>query len=162
MLDPSTYPVAPATIMPTTKPTMILAFFRNGLPNTSTMMMVMKDRKPRPMNSAEPQSSGLGAFIVGQRAKRLKQVDLSTARARNATCTHPVAGRDRHALEPPAQLTKPDLPIREAPIRRTTRPVMCGGKTRLRILGGTKARPIWKLHQHTLLELTCLIAYHQK
>ena len=100
----------------------------------------MNDRKPRPMNSAEPHGSGLGALIVGHSAKRL-MTDVTIA-FRRICGTYPVSGRDRHALEPPAQLTKPDLPIKDAPMSRTTRPVICGGKTRLRILGGTKARPI--------------------
>lgn len=54
MVLPSIYPAAPATIQPTASPTMILAFFRNGEPNNSVIMMVMNERKPRPMNSGEP------------------------------------------------------------------------------------------------------------
>ena len=54
---PSIYPAAPATIHPTISPTMILAFFKNGEPNNSVMMMVTNDRKPRPMNSGEPHLS---------------------------------------------------------------------------------------------------------
>jgi hypothetical protein len=34
--DPSMYPAAPATMHPTIKPTIILAFFMNGEPNNST------------------------------------------------------------------------------------------------------------------------------
>jgi hypothetical protein len=51
---PSTYPAAPATIHPTASPTIILAFFKNGEPNSSVIMMVENERKPRPMNSGEP------------------------------------------------------------------------------------------------------------
>lgn len=57
ILDESTYPVAPATIMPTIRPMMILAFLMNGDPNISTKTIVMKLRKPRPMYSAEPHLS---------------------------------------------------------------------------------------------------------
>lgn len=52
---PSMYPAAPATIHPTTNPTMILMFLRNGEPKSSVRMMLTKDRNPRPMNSGEPQ-----------------------------------------------------------------------------------------------------------
>jgi len=55
MLLPSMYPAAPETIQPTASPTMILMFFKNGEPNNSVRMMLMKERKPRPMNSGEPQ-----------------------------------------------------------------------------------------------------------
>lgn len=54
MLELSIYPVAPATMQPTAKPTIIDTFFRNGEPNSSTSRMLTKDRKPRPMNSGEP------------------------------------------------------------------------------------------------------------
>lgn len=54
MLELSIYPVAPATMQPMTKPTIIDAFFRNGEPNSSTRRMLTKDRKPRPMNWGEP------------------------------------------------------------------------------------------------------------
>ena len=54
MLELSIYPVAPATMHPTTKPTIIDAFFKNGEPNSSTRSMLTKDRKPRPMNWGEP------------------------------------------------------------------------------------------------------------
>lgn len=54
MVLPSIYPAAPPTTHPTTSPTMILAFFKKGEPNSSVMMMVTNERKPRPMNSGEP------------------------------------------------------------------------------------------------------------
>ena len=54
MALPSIYPAAPATIHPTASPTMILAFFKNGEPNSSVIMMVTNERKPRPINSGEP------------------------------------------------------------------------------------------------------------
>ena len=57
MALPSIYPAAPATIHPTASPTMILAFFKNGEPNSSVIMMVTNERKPRPMNSGEPHLS---------------------------------------------------------------------------------------------------------
>jgi hypothetical protein len=55
MLLPSMYPAAPATIQPTTSPTMILIFFRNGEPNNSMIMILEKDKNPNPINSGEPQ-----------------------------------------------------------------------------------------------------------
>ena len=51
---PSIYPVAPAMIQPTARPTMMLAFFRKGEPKSSVRMMVTNERNPRPMNSGEP------------------------------------------------------------------------------------------------------------
>jgi hypothetical protein len=33
---------------------MMLIFFRNGDPNSSVNTIEMKDKKPRPMNSADP------------------------------------------------------------------------------------------------------------
>lgn len=57
MVLPSTYPAAPATTHPTASPTMILAFFKNGEPNSSVIMMVTNERNPRPMNSGEPHLS---------------------------------------------------------------------------------------------------------
>lgn len=57
MVLPSIYPAAPATIHPTASPTMILAFFKNGEPNNSVIMMVTNERKPRPMNCGEPHLS---------------------------------------------------------------------------------------------------------
>jgi hypothetical protein len=79
----SIYPAAPATMHPTAKPIMILIFFRNGEPNISVMIIVIKERNPRPINSGEPHLNdrsvprtmsvkeeahgrGLGAKIVGQ------------------------------------------------------------------------------------------------
>ena len=66
MLELSMYPVAPATMQPTAKPTIIDAFFRNGEPNSSTIRMVTKDRKPRPMNWGEPHlhQGGIGCVQV--------------------------------------------------------------------------------------------------
>lgn len=61
----------------------------------------MNDRKPSPMSSADPQGSGPGAKIVGQRAKVLL---VAVA----------------HPLDPPAQLGAPDDPTSEAPISRIT------------------------------------------
>lgn len=57
MVLPSIYPAAPATIHPTASPTMILAFFKNGEPSSSVIMIVTNERKPRPMNSGEPHLS---------------------------------------------------------------------------------------------------------
>ena len=54
MLELSIYPVAPATMQPKAKPTIIDTFFRKGEPNSSTSRMLTKDRKPRPMNWGEP------------------------------------------------------------------------------------------------------------
>lgn len=54
MVLPSMYPVAPATMHPTASPTMMLAFFKNGEPNNSVMIMLTNERKPRPMNCGEP------------------------------------------------------------------------------------------------------------
>ena len=39
---------------PTTKPTMMLIFLRNGDPKTSVKMIEMKETNPRPMNSGDP------------------------------------------------------------------------------------------------------------
>lgn len=55
MLEPSMKFVAPATMHPTTSPTMMLAFFKKGEPKSSVMTMVENDKKPSPMNSGEPQ-----------------------------------------------------------------------------------------------------------
>jgi hypothetical protein len=54
ILLPSIYPAAPATIQPTTNPTMILIFFKNGDPNISVSEMEINDRNPNPMNSGDP------------------------------------------------------------------------------------------------------------
>jgi len=54
MVDESMYPVAPATIQPTRRPMMIEIFFMKGDPNTSVRMIEMNERKPIPMNSADP------------------------------------------------------------------------------------------------------------
>ena len=51
---PSMYPAAPATIQPTTRPTMIEMFLRKGDPKSSVKRMEKNERKPRPMNSGEP------------------------------------------------------------------------------------------------------------
>jgi hypothetical protein len=42
-------------MQPTAKPMKILMFFINGEPKSSVIIMVIKERKPRPMNSADPQ-----------------------------------------------------------------------------------------------------------
>ena len=42
-------------MQPTAKPIKILIFFMNGEPKSSVIMMVINERKPRPMNSADPQ-----------------------------------------------------------------------------------------------------------
>ena len=55
MLLPSMYPAAPATIQPTASPMIIDMFFRKGDPNSSVIMIDTKDKKPRPINSGEPQ-----------------------------------------------------------------------------------------------------------
>ena len=54
IVSPLIYPVAPATIHPTIKPTMILMFLRKGEPKSSVRMIVTNDRNPRPINSGEP------------------------------------------------------------------------------------------------------------
>ncbi len=60
------YPQAPATMHPIKSPTITAQDFMMGLPKRSEMMMVAKTRKPRPINSAEPQGSGRGAALLGQ------------------------------------------------------------------------------------------------
>jgi hypothetical protein len=118
----SMYPAPPATIQPTASPTMILIFFINGEPNISVRMIVAKDRKPRPINSGEPQlkrsilaaifgwawlttyGSGRGARVVGQSIKI------------------PLVGKSWQPLEPPPQFGMPDAPTRDAPIKRMTVP----------------------------------------
>ena len=66
----SMYPAAPATIHPTTRPTMILIFLRKGEPKSSVRMIVANDRNPRPINSGEPhlrkiEWSGMVFILVG-------------------------------------------------------------------------------------------------
>ena len=112
------YPAAPATMQPTTKPTMILAFFKKGDPNNSVRMMATNDRKPSPMNSGEPHNKGRGAKMVGHIWKI------------------PVSGRLWQSLEPPPQLRTPDSPIREAPIMMMTVPVTAN--LALRRMDGTR------------------------
>ena len=80
-------------------------FLRNGEPNISVRMMLMKDRKPRPMNSGEPQRRGRGASVVGHSWKI------------------PDVGRLWQSLEPPPQFGIPDEPMSEAPIITITVPV---------------------------------------
>ena len=46
--------MAPATIHPTTKPRVILMFFRNGDPKISVKIIETKETNPRPMNSGDP------------------------------------------------------------------------------------------------------------
>ena len=50
IVELSIYPAAAATIHPTSSPTMILTFFKNGEPKISVKMMETKDRNPRPIN----------------------------------------------------------------------------------------------------------------
>lgn len=145
MLEPSMYPAAPETIHPTANPTMILVFLRKGDPKISVRTILMKDRNPMPMNSAEPHGRGLGAKMVGQ-SSNIPLVAVA------------------QPFEPPAQLGAPEDPISDAPIRRTTipnenarqsnksglrkcyihEPVIIGGNNLLRVLGGANARPISK------------------
>lgn len=126
---------------------MMLMFLRNGEPKSSVRMMLMNERKPRPMNSGEPQGSGRGARVVGQ------------------SWNMPLVGKFWHPPAPPPQLRAPELPTSEAPMSRMTVPshyirsrsmlitkglcvpVTIGGKIRLRIRGGTKARPISRNEQ---------------
>jgi hypothetical protein len=103
------YPAGPATIQPTANPAIILIFLRNGEPNNSINTIVTNDKNPRPINSGEPHGRGLGAKMVGQRAKM------------------PVGFGSEQELEPPAQLGAPEEPISEAPIKRMTIPVSKGG-----------------------------------
>lgn len=105
MLLPSMYPAAPATMQPTAKPTMTEMFLRKGDPNSSVMMMLMKDRNPSPMNSGEPQGRGRGAAILGQSSK------------------NPEVGRPEQSFDPPPQLGMPEEPMREAPIMTMTVPI---------------------------------------
>ena len=42
-------------MQPTANPMKILMFFINGEPKSSVIMIVEKERKPRPINSADPQ-----------------------------------------------------------------------------------------------------------
>jgi hypothetical protein len=146
MLDESTYPVAPATIIPTMRPMMILEFRMNGEPNISTRTIVMKLRKPSPMYSADPHllcqdqhgsetametyGNALGALMVGHKAKILG-----------------AAGRYWQSFDPPPQLRNPDFPTSEAPIRTTVRPVTRGGNMFRSLFAGTKDMPISKKEQ---------------
>lgn len=108
MLLPSMYPAAPATMQPTARPTMTEMFLRKGDPNSSVRMMLTNDRKPRPMNSGEPQGRGRGAAILGQSWKK------------------PDAGRPEQSFEPPPQFGIPDEPMRDAPIITITVPDVTG------------------------------------
>ena len=49
----SMYPAPPATMHPTASPMIIEMFLRNGEPKSSVNNIVMKERKPSPMNSGE-------------------------------------------------------------------------------------------------------------
>jgi len=60
------YPVAAATMHPTSNPTIILAFFRNGLPNNSVKIIAMNERNPRPMNSGLPLKEMLSVNHVSE------------------------------------------------------------------------------------------------
>ena len=66
--------------------------------------MLTKLKKPKPMNSGEPQGRGRGARVVGQSANI------------------PVGLGSEQSLEPPAQFGAPEEPTNEAPIRRMTVP----------------------------------------
>jgi len=125
----SMYPAAPETMQPTASPTMMLMFFKNGEPNISVNMMLTNDRKPIPINSADPQGRGLGANIVGHSWKM------------------PLVGRLRQSFEPPPQFGMPDDPIKEAPIIKITVPVTIGGKIRWRTRGGINDMKISKKAQ---------------
>ena len=111
MLDPSMYPAAPATMHPTARPTMMLMFLRNGEPKSSVRRILTNERKPRPMNSGEPQGSGRGARVVGQ------------------SWNMPLVGKFWHPFDPPPQSSAPELPTREAPMSRMAVP---GGYVRRR------------------------------
>ena len=71
---------------------MMLMFLRNGDPNSSVKIILMKERIPRPMNSREVHGSGRGAKIVGQSWKM------------------PLVWKFWHPLDPPPQLGAPELP----------------------------------------------------
>lgn len=60
------YPVAPAMMQPTRRPTTTAQDFMMGLPKRSQRMMVTKTEKPRPMYSALPQGRAWGAPTWGQ------------------------------------------------------------------------------------------------
>lgn len=63
----------------------------------------MKERKPRPMNSAEPQSNGFGALIVGHKAKSLAGRRISTASSRFLPAlTLSLGGICRHLIRQPS------------------------------------------------------------
>jgi hypothetical protein len=59
MLLPSMNPVAPAAIQPIIKPTIILAFLRNGDPNNSVKRIARKEIAPIPMKAGLPHLKGL-------------------------------------------------------------------------------------------------------
>jgi len=84
-------------------------FFMKGEPNISVRMMEIKDRKPIPTNSAEPQGIARGALILGQSAK------------------NPFSGRSLQSLDPPPQFAIPESPMSDDPIMRITVPVTIGG-----------------------------------
>ena len=85
-----------------------MELFKNGDPNISVRTILTKDKNPSPINSGDPQGSGRGAKIVGQRAKI------------------PVGCSAEQEFEPPAQFSAPESPMREAPISRITVPVLLG------------------------------------
>lgn len=120
---PSIYPAAPAAIQPTTRPTMILAFFKNGEPNNSVMMIVTNERKPRPMNSGEPHLSNevknLGAAPKGMEVSYGRAcLDVVVGQRESG----PLVGRVWQPFDPPPQLGMPDEPMRDAPIMTMTVP----------------------------------------
>jgi len=78
----------------------------------------LKLKKPNPRNSAEPQSASW-----------------------DPTWQSTVED-SRQLPDPPPQFAKPESPIKELPIKKTTGPVMIGGKTIFKILTGRKLRAI--------------------
>jgi len=123
MVLPSIYPAAPATMHPIASPTMVLAFFKNGEPNSSVIMMVTNERKPRPMNSGEPHLSD----EVRNPCITPKRLEVSYGSAcLDVVVGHresgPLAGRAWQPFDPPPQLGIPDEPMRDAPIMTMTVP----------------------------------------
>jgi len=76
-------------MQPTRRPMTTDVDFMMGEPKRSQRMMVRKTRKPRPMYSAEPQTSACGAAMLGHLAKK-------------------AGSPPRQRPAPPAQFSKPD------------------------------------------------------
>jgi hypothetical protein len=89
----------------------------------------MKERNPNPINCGDPHCAARGAKMVGHSWKI------------------PSVGRSWHPFEPPAQLSTPDSPIRDAPIITITVPVTTGGKIRLRVFAGAKESAMFRREQ---------------